>query len=404
MIPIGTVCQLTIYEKGNPKEKRRLTHDCSWEGPSYFSINSRIDKDLLEPLQYGRCIHRVLHNIQHVRFTHPEEKILMTKHDLDSAYRRLHWHAKCALLCITIIRSIAYVLTRLCFGIASGPSKWCLISETMVDFASILISNPSWDPKKIFNPKEEIYSKIDYLDDSIPLAKTKEILFKVPTTDNYINRYIDDMITIILALDHLIHRAIQTIPLLCLVFFRPVHKDEPLERSDILSTKKLIAEGNLSEVKTFLGWTINTRTMRVSLPNIKAMKWIGEINETLYLKAVNFKKLEKLIGKLNHAAFIIPFSQYFLNRIRYQMTLAKKFGPQKLSDSTKEDLNLFKEFLSLMSTNGVSITNITFSLPDFFCWPDTCSYSMGGYSSAVQAWQWKLPQTYVTNTTSLQEN
>ena len=209
------------------------------------------------------------------------------------------------------------------------------------------------------------------------------------------------MITIILALDHLIHRAIQTIPLLCLVFFRPVHKDKRLERSGILSTKKLIAKGNLSEVKTFLGWTINTRTMRVSLPNIKAIKWIGEIDETLHLKVVNFKKkLEKLTGKLNYTAFIIPFSRYFLNRIRYQMTLAKKFGPQKLSDSTKEDLNLFKDSLSLMSTNGVSITNITSSLLDFFCWSDACNHGMGGYSSTGQAWQWKLPQKYV-NVTSI---
>ncbi len=62
-------------------------------------------------------------------------------------------------------------------------------------------------------------------------------MFNIPTKDTYIDGYIDDMLTIIVALDHLLQRAIQVIPLLCFVFFGPVHKDELLERSDIISTK-----------------------------------------------------------------------------------------------------------------------------------------------------------------------
>ena len=396
VIPIGTVHQMTIDEEGNPTEKRRLTHDCSWKGPaSSHSINSRINEELLEPLQYGRCMYRVLHNIQYMRFKNPTKKILMAKHDLDSAYRRLHWHAKCALLCITVLGSIAYLLTRLCFGIASGPSECCLISEAIVDFATILISDPSWDPTEVFNPIKEIPTDIEFLDDSIPLVQTKNIIRELPTKDCYIDGYIDDMITIILALDHLIRRAIQIIPLLCLVFFRPVHKNESKFRSDIISIKKLLAEGNLSETKNFLGWIINTRSMRVYLPKLKAMKWILEIDETLQVKSISYKKLEKLIGKLNHTAFIIPFTRYFLNRIRHQMYLAKKFGPQKLSIGTREDLALFKDLLSIMSTNGSSIANITYSLPDHFCWSDACKHGMGGFNDSGQAWQWRIPDQHI---------
>ncbi len=215
VIPIGTVHQMTIDEEGNPMEKRRLTHDCSWKGPaSSHSINSRINEELLEPLQYGRCMYRVLHNIQYMRFKNPSKKLLMAKHDLDSAYRRLHWHAKCALLCITVLGSTAYLLTRLCFGIASGPSKWHLISEAIVDFATALISDPSWDPMEVFNPIKEIPTDIEFLDDSIPLVQTKNIIREIPTKDCYIDGYIDDMITIIIAIDYLIRRAIQIIPLL----------------------------------------------------------------------------------------------------------------------------------------------------------------------------------------------
>ena len=163
----------------------------------------------------------------------------------------------------------------------------------------------------------------------------------------------------------------------------------------LISTKKLLAEGRLSEVKKILGWTINTRTMRVFLPKLKSMDWITEIDEVLQIKIIGFKKLEKLIGKLNHAAFISPFSRFFLNRIRHQMILAKKFGPKKLSESMKEDLILFKDLLSIMSVNGVSITNITHSLPEYFCWSDACNYGMGGFNSIGQAWQWTIPKEYI---------
>ena len=113
VIPIGVVSQLSIDEKGNPKEKMRLTHDCSWLGSSENSVNGRINEELLAPLQYRRCLIRVLHHIQHMKFNNKSKRILMVKHDLDSAFGRLHWHARCALLCITVIAKTAYLLTRL---------------------------------------------------------------------------------------------------------------------------------------------------------------------------------------------------------------------------------------------------------------------------------------------------
>ena len=60
VIPIGVVSQFTINEKAETIKKLRLTYDCSWECPSSFSINNRIDETKLAPLQYGRYILRVL--------------------------------------------------------------------------------------------------------------------------------------------------------------------------------------------------------------------------------------------------------------------------------------------------------------------------------------------------------
>ena len=327
-----------------------------------------------------------------MRCTNPSRRILMSKHDLDSAYRRLHWHAKCALLCITVVSNLAYLLTRLCFGIASGPSEWCVISETMVDIATILIEDKSWNPLTLFNPRKDIKVVPLFEDEDIPIQKAKEVIYKLPKKDTYIDGYIDDILSIVLDHDYLIPRGAHTVPLVCYIFFRPVHDNEPIERTDIISTSKLLAEGNLSEVKTFLGWVINTRKLRIFLPKMKALKWINEIDEILSLKVVKAKKLEKLIGKLNHAAFIIPLSRYFLNRLRHSQNLSEKFGPQSLSLGTKEDMEFFKEILSIMSTKGVSIPNVTHALPDYICWSDASSYGLGGFNHEGVAWQWKIPK------------
>ena len=170
------------------------------------------------------------------------------------------------------------------------------------------------------------------------MKRAKQVMFGLPKNQTYIDGYINDILTIILDYEHLILRGFRKVPLICYIFFRPVHKDEPIERSDIISTTKLIAEGDLSETKTFLGWTINTRNLRIYLPKIKLLKWINEIDEMMKLERVRAKSIEKLQGKLNHVAFIIPLSWYFLNRLRYSQTLAEKFRPQKISPSTKDDL------------------------------------------------------------------
>ena len=58
------------------------------------------------------------------------------------------------------------------------------------------------------------------------------------TNDSYVDGYIDDLLTITLDELLLINRGTQATPLMCHVIFRPIHKNEPLPRSDILSKAK----------------------------------------------------------------------------------------------------------------------------------------------------------------------
>ena len=55
------MAQKTIDETGRtPVPKDRLIHDQSWKWSSGTSINSRVEKDLLQARWFGFCIHRII--------------------------------------------------------------------------------------------------------------------------------------------------------------------------------------------------------------------------------------------------------------------------------------------------------------------------------------------------------
>ena len=90
VIPVGVAPQFTIDANGDRKVKRRTTRDASFANGNSLSIKDRMDKETLTNCFYGHCLIRMLHAIHIMRFTKPKRRILITKLDLDAAYRRLH--------------------------------------------------------------------------------------------------------------------------------------------------------------------------------------------------------------------------------------------------------------------------------------------------------------------------
>ena len=68
-------------------------------------------------------------------------------------------------------------------------------------------------------------------------------------------------------------------------------------------------EGKLAEQKTCLGWDIHTHYLRVFIPKDKQTAWTTDIKEALSSTKIKIDTLESLIGKLNHAAHVIPTAQ-----------------------------------------------------------------------------------------------
>ena len=78
VVPIGVAEKISINEKRERYIKRRVTHECSFPGPSGLLVNNRFQRESLQPCFYGFCLIRILHMISAMRSKWPK-KILIEK-------------------------------------------------------------------------------------------------------------------------------------------------------------------------------------------------------------------------------------------------------------------------------------------------------------------------------------
>jgi hypothetical protein len=156
--PVGLAHQLTINERGEIVPKQRLTHDQSFNVTpgTKRSFNDRLDLLSLTPCRYGHALIRFIHIIISLRLRHPHEPILMTKVDMKSAYRRLHYMAAMAVQACVLVCNLLLVALRLTFGGAANPSQWSDVSEMAFDLANDLVRNPGWDPSLHASPHQHL--------------------------------------------------------------------------------------------------------------------------------------------------------------------------------------------------------------------------------------------------------
>ena len=127
--PLGVAVQWSMNANGERILKRRTTHDCTFPGPSGQSCNLRVIEDKIPDCQYGHALRRFLHGICDMRHRHPGIPIIITKTDMDAAYRRIHSAIQATVTCITILANIAYLLTTLPFGSSPAPALFSIISD-----------------------------------------------------------------------------------------------------------------------------------------------------------------------------------------------------------------------------------------------------------------------------------
>ena len=97
------------------------------------------------------------------------------------------------------------------------------------------------------------------------------------------------------------------------------------------------------------------------------------------------------MGKLNHTRLVIPTGGFFLARLRYILSIAKKLGPQQLMKWEKEYLDLWLIFVIQAIYQGIGIHHITSSIIMLLFISDARKMGIGGLNSEGIAWLFELP-------------
>ncbi len=282
LAPLGCQLQETINEIGEKIPKFRMTHDQSFPGPSGNSVNNRVIKELLPPCMYSFVLLRSIHFIVNLRIRHPTTRIYLCKFDLDAAYRRCHLAGATAAESLTIFDNFLLMALRLTFGGTPCPSMWGFISDTLADISNTLIHNEFWDPSSLFDDLSTSLGEPIPLPDTIPFHPAKRFAIDLPINDiGKVDIYIDDSIGIALDANDNSRRVSYSIPLAIHWISRAADSLDPIPRKDIISLKKLLAEGRMEEMKSVLGWEINTRSLSISLPSDKHRNWTLQISKMI---------------------------------------------------------------------------------------------------------------------------
>ena len=345
---------------------------------------------------------RFLHYAYRLRRLFPSKRLLITKVDCKSAYRRVHLQAETAVKACTFIAGILIVALILTFGGAPNPSQWSDVSETAVDLANDLVRRDDWDPSTFFAPQQPMLESEKAVDcdagkdlDSEPFGNATDMSVSYPTGDTgpMFDCYLDDLFGISREKDR--KRLEAVLPLVLHLIGRPVDNGLPesLPRDALIAVAKFLAEAKASETKVILGWEINTRRMTVSLPPDKHQAWTLEIQSMQSRpsrRVRTAKELESTIGRLNHAAYVVPNARHFLGRLYRASERAKVHGSARLSQPQWDDLGLCRGFLDV-ALRGVPIGRLVARWPTRIVRVDACPQGMGGYGlQSGVAWRLRL--------------
>jgi hypothetical protein len=394
--PMNIADQSGINERGEIIKKKRLTHNQSCTFQSGTSMNNRTIKDDLQDVMYGPCLLRVIHLIVEYRSRHPHKRILLSKIDFKSAYRRSHLKASTAVQTITQYEkdNLAFLSLRLTFGGSPNPNIWSEVSETATDLSNALLACETWNPKILHSPLQDLIPPPIEDNDERPFTQALPMAVEIHANKSgQVDCYIDDLTTVTVDIDNNQAKCSAAVLTAIHILGRPVDKDDPIKRVDLVSISKLIAEAALEEWKILLGWKLDTRSLIISLPFEKYRAWSDGIIDIINRQHTTHGELETLIGRLGHVTLIIPYSKHFMSRLRKLMFRAKNRRQIKTSQTITEDLKLHLDFLKIAHT-GISMNLLTYRAVTRLYRSDACPAGVGGYSSKGRGWRLSIPPEY----------
>ena len=384
--PLGVAEHLGISESGTYVPKLRLTHDLSFPGAiSAESINSRIDRERMEPIMFGHCLSRVLHQIIALRKKYPSRKIFIRKEDLKSAYRRMHLEAKSAVRSAVRVKINGewYVLIslRLPFGGSSCPPDFCLMSDIVCDVTNDLLQCENWNESKVHSLLSDFVPPDEELNEDIPLAQAEDIAVPIQAKDKgSFDVFIDDFIGVTVDIGNNKER-LKVAPGTVIHAVANITEDDlGVKRDHFIAKDKCQAEGALAERRICLGWNLDTRRLTVELPTHKFIAWSRDVEMLISRKSISHSDLLSLIGKLENVITIVKMMGHFMNNLYSleEKAFAAKPHAVRITPRAKEDAKLHKKCLEKAHA-GISMNLLTFRRPTHLIIGDACEHGLGAF-------------------------
>lgn len=394
------------------KGKGRLIIDASTTLHSGDSgaVNSQIPKPgapgrMQEnpPVFYGSALVRHLIHIYNMRLQCPTEDILQHTDDIDSAFRRVLYHPDMAVAFAYVFMELVLLPIGLIFGGRNSPSFWCVPAEVRAHMGAVMDLTqqnvPLADQVQLapeLTPAEQralVPAVADALNQGIEPAYADR---------RHLTMFVDD--DIIAAFRRHMREALRAAVASAYQCFG--HPDNDRRGSCLVAEKfPMTAEAAVE----FVGFVIDTRTMRVSWPQEKVDALARMLDEWIAdASAKSPSQVAKLLGYVRNGAFLCQHGNFLSIRLQWTLNHAiQKAGTAQtqrknwwahsrvpISDEVLADLRLLKATCSSRrhdSTHQWSrpIAMLIPREPTCSIYSDAAHSGLGGWSPDLR-FVWRL--------------
>jgi hypothetical protein len=280
------------------------------------------------PVFYGSALRRHLTAVWNMRIAHPHEELLQHTDDIDSAFRRMLYHPDLAIVFAYVFQDMLLVPVGNIFGSRNAPSWFTTPAEIRAHMANWL----RYEARRY-----ELAANLqvpDEPDESTRAAFVPAVADainsgrqSIPRFPGHHSMFVDDNICV--AIRRLIADAVAgAIGSAYDCFGDPKTN---ARRGSVLAAEKFDPVASFRV--TFVGYVIDTRTMRIYWPEDKRQRAVDMITEWLkHRTSRSPAQISQLLGLLRHGIAISVAGNFLSIRLQLLMsdlmvgTPAKKLG------------------------------------------------------------------------------
>ena len=269
------------------------------------------------PVYYGSALVRHLTHIYNLRIQHPTEDILQHTDDIEAAFRRILYHPETAIVFGYVLMELYIVPVGEIFGAKSSPSYWCVPAEMRAHMGAVLpypqIADPLVDAVELEpEPPPEVVAAL------VPAVRDElnQGIAPAHASRRHLAMFVDD--NIIAAIRRHMREALRAAVQSAYQCFGHPDADR---RGACLAPQKF--DLTASYRVTFVGYIIDSRTMRVIWPDDKVQALKNLLHDWLHnVHSRSPSQIAKLLGFVRHGAFLCQLGNFTSIRLQWLLNEA----------------------------------------------------------------------------------